>query len=76
MNHDNNNADINNEGKRQRRLQPRYARRQLEQQRQEPSLCQSQQRQALQSQQQRWLPPLPAQFFAGCKTVKTFFPVH
>jgi hypothetical protein len=71
-----NNIDIKTRGKGQRRHQPRVARRQLEQQRLEPALLQSQQRQALQSQQQRWLPPLPAQFFAGCKPAKAVLPVY
>lgn len=68
--------DIKSKGRGQRRHQPRVARRQLEQQSRELALRQSQQRQSLQSQQQRWLPPLPAQFFAGCKTAKAVLPVY
>jgi hypothetical protein len=66
-------------GKGQGRDRPRDTRRQLEQQCREPSLRQSQQQLAIESQQQHWLPPLPAQFFnyfAGCKTVTAFLPVH
>jgi hypothetical protein len=70
--------NIKYEGKGQGRFQSRDSGRQLEQQRQEFAVRQSQPQRALQSQQQFGLPPPPAQFtiFARSETVTTVLPVH